>query len=52
LESSVAGLHFTGALAAESFGPVMRFVVGTAYTAPALTQGVLGRRRPLLRWAF
>jgi cation diffusion facilitator CzcD-associated flavoprotein CzcO len=52
LESSVAGLHFTGALAAESFGPVMRFVVGTAYTAPALTQGVLGRNRPLFRWAF
>ncbi len=51
-ESSVTGLHFTGALAAESFGPAMRFVVGTAYTAPALTQGVLGRRRPLFRWAF
>lgn len=52
LESSVAGLHFVGAPAAESFGPVMRFVVGTAYTAPALTQYVLGRRRPLFRWAF
>jgi FAD-dependent urate hydroxylase len=52
LESSVAGLHFTGAPAAESFGPVMRFVVGTAYTAPALTQHLLGRRRPVFRWAF
>ncbi|HEV7937926.1 MAG TPA: FAD-dependent oxidoreductase [Solirubrobacteraceae bacterium] len=52
LESSIAGLHFTGALAAESFGPAMRFVVGTAYTAPALAQGALGRRRPLFRWAF
>ena len=52
LESSVRGLHFTGAPAAESFGPAMRFVVGTAYTAPALTQSVLGRRRPLFRWAF
>lgn len=52
LESSVRGLHFTGAPAAESFGPAMRFVVGTAYTAPALTQAVLGRRRPLFRWAF
>ena len=46
LESSVAGLHFVGAPAAESFGPTMRFVVGTAYTAPALTQHLLGRRRP------
>ncbi len=52
LESSVRGLHFTGAPAAESFGPAMRFVVGTAYTAPALTQAILGRRRPLFRWAF
>lgn len=52
LESSVPGLHFTGALAAESFGPAMRFVVGTAYTGPALAQRVLGNRRPLLRWAF
>jgi len=52
LESSVAGLHFTGAPAAESFGPVMRFVVGTAYTAPALAQHLLGRRRPAFRWAF
>lgn len=52
LESSIRGLHFTGAPAAESFGPAMRFVVGTAYTAPALAQSVSGRRRPLLRWAF
>ena len=52
LESSVRGLHFTGAPAAESFGPAMRFVVGTAYTAPALTQAIRGRRRPLFRWAF
>lgn len=52
LESSVPGLHFVGATAAESFGPTMRFVVGTAYTAPAVTQHVLGHRRPLFRWAY
>jgi hypothetical protein len=52
LESSVPGLHFIGAPAAESFGPVMRFVVGTAYTAPALAQRVTGKSRPLFRWAF
>jgi Pyridine nucleotide-disulphide oxidoreductase len=52
LESSVAGLHFVGATATETFGPTMRFVVGTAYTAPALTKHVLGRRRPDCRWAF
>jgi hypothetical protein len=32
-ESSVPGLHFAGAYAALSFGPVMRFVSGTRYAA-------------------
>lgn len=52
LESSVPGLYFLGAPAAESFGPTMRFVIGTAYTGPAVTQHVLGARRPVFRWAF
>jgi pyridine nucleotide-disulfide oxidoreductase len=43
LESSVPRLHFVGAPAAQTFGPVMRFVVGTAYAAPALTRTILGR---------
>jgi FAD-dependent urate hydroxylase len=38
LESSVPGLHFVGAPAAASFGPVMRFVAGTPYAARALTR--------------
>jgi len=44
LESSVPGLHFIGAPAARSFGPVNRFVSGTAYAAPALTRAVVGVR--------
>ncbi|MET9648497.1 FAD-dependent oxidoreductase [Streptomyces syringium] len=36
-ESSVPGLFFTGSMAAPSFGPVMRFVAGTAYTARRIT---------------
>ena len=52
LESSVAGLHFSGAPAYWSFGPTMRFVVSTAYTGPAVTQGILGGRAPAFRWAF
>jgi FAD-dependent urate hydroxylase len=52
LESSVPGLHFVGAPATDSFGPAMRFVVGTAYTGPALTRHVTGRRLPAFRWAF
>jgi predicted ATP-grasp superfamily ATP-dependent carboligase/NADPH-dependent 2,4-dienoyl-CoA reductase/sulfur reductase-like enzyme len=34
LESNVPGLFFTGALAAPSLGPLMRFVAGTHFTAP------------------
>jgi cation diffusion facilitator CzcD-associated flavoprotein CzcO/predicted ATP-grasp superfamily ATP-dependent carboligase len=48
LESSVPGLHIIGAPASHSFGPIMRFVVGTWYAAPALTERIAGiRRRPL-----
>jgi FAD-dependent urate hydroxylase len=37
LESSVPGLHFVGAPAAWSFGPVMRFVSGSWYAAAQVT---------------
>ena len=36
LESNVPGLFFTGALAAPSLGPLMRFVAGTHFTGPRL----------------
>ncbi len=52
LESSVPGLHFMGASAAHSFGPIMRFVVGTWYSAPAVARGVAGRRQPPISFAF
>jgi FAD-dependent urate hydroxylase len=51
-ESSVPGLHFVGAPAAITFGPIMRFVVGTWYAAPSLTRRVLGRRQRPLQTAF
>jgi hypothetical protein len=41
-ESAIPGLHFLGAPAAYSFGPLCRFVAGTAYTARALRRRVLG----------
>jgi lysine/ornithine N-monooxygenase len=45
--SSVPGLHFVGAFAAGSFGPVMRFVSGTPFTGRALAAHLGdGRRRP------
>ena len=40
-ETSVPGLHFLGAPAAWSFGPLMRFVAGTEFAAPTLTRHIL-----------
>ena len=45
-ESSLPGLHFVGATAAETFGPVTRFVSGTWAAARAVTRSVVGRRAP------
>jgi len=45
LESSVPGLHFLGAPAAWSFGPIMRFVSGSWYGGRAVTQRVLEAER-------
>jgi hypothetical protein len=39
-ESSVPGLHFLGAPAAWSFGPLMRFVAGADFATRALARGV------------
>ncbi|MET7827056.1 hypothetical protein ABZT23_20525 [Streptomyces sp. NPDC005386] len=35
------GLYFTGSLAAATFGPVMRFVAGSAYAASRITRHTL-----------
>jgi FAD-dependent urate hydroxylase len=51
-ESTVPGLHFVGAPAMLSFGPVMRFVVGTWYAAPALARSILGRRQRVIRVSY
>lgn len=45
-ESSVHGLHFLGAPAGRSFGPVMHFVCGTWASARGLARAVAGRRVP------
>ncbi len=39
-QSSVRGLHFVGYVAAGSFGPVMRFVYGTDFTARRLARAL------------
>lgn len=47
LESSISGLHFAGSPAAASFGPIMRFVVGSWHAAPAIAGKITGHpQRP------
>ncbi len=42
-ESSIPRLHFLGAPAIWSFGPLMQFVVGTHYSSRALLRYIAGR---------
>jgi FAD-dependent urate hydroxylase len=44
LESNVSGLFFTGALAAPSLGPLMRFVAGTHFTAPRVVHRLRSKK--------
>jgi thioredoxin reductase len=44
-ESSLPGMYFVGAAAAGSFGPLMRFVVGTEFAAPRLATHLKRRAR-------
>lgn len=46
LESSVAGLHFLGAPAARSFGPLVRFVAGTQFASAALARRITAAQGP------
>jgi thioredoxin reductase len=45
LESSVPGLHFLGATAAYSFGPLMKFVAGTPFAAAEVTRKIRRKQR-------
>ena len=40
-ESSVPGLHFIGAAAVASFGPLLRFIAGTGFAARRITRAAL-----------
>jgi FAD-dependent urate hydroxylase len=44
-ESSVSGLHFVGASAVASFGPLLRFIAGAGFAARRVTQCILHRDR-------
>ena len=49
-ETTLPGLHFVGAPAAWSFGPLMRFVAGTEFASPAVARRILlaqERRTPV-----
>lgn len=43
LESSIPGLHFVGASAVGSFGPLMRFTAGTPYAARNVARFIKAR---------
>ena len=45
LESSLPGLHFLGAPAAWSFGPLLRFIAGTEFASRALTRRIVRRAK-------
>jgi Pyridine nucleotide-disulphide oxidoreductase len=42
---SVAGLHFIGATAARTFGPLLYFVAGTEFASRELTKYIVGNRQ-------
>jgi thioredoxin reductase len=44
-QSSVPGLHFVGAISLNSFGPVVRFIYGTRFTAHRLAAALAVERR-------
>ena len=44
--SSVEGLHFVGATAARSFGPLLYFVAGTEFASRQLRSYILKNRGP------
>jgi FAD-dependent urate hydroxylase len=44
LESSVPGLHFVGASAVASLGPLMRFIAGTPFAARQVARAVAANR--------
>jgi hypothetical protein len=51
LESSVPGLHFVGASAVDSHGPLLRFIAGAGYAGRSVTRRALAHRRWAKRYA-
>src|SRR5262249_27648628 len=43
-ESSAPGLYFVGAIAANTFGPVLRFACGAEFAAPRVARHLMSRR--------
>ncbi len=44
-EASVPGLHFAGASAVDSYGPLMRFIAGAGYAARSIARTAVAHRR-------
>ena len=50
-ESSVPGLYFVGAIAANTFGPVLRFACGADFAARRVTQHLSRRHKHRAPWS-
>jgi thioredoxin reductase len=48
-ESSAPGLYFIGAIAANSFGPMLRFACGAEFAAPCVARHLSRRRKSSAR---
>jgi thioredoxin reductase len=48
-ESSMPGLYFVGAIATNTFGPVLRFACGAEFAAPRVARHLSRRRKRLTR---
>jgi hypothetical protein len=44
-ESNLPGLYFVGPNAVKSFGPLVRFIAGSAYTARVVTRALVAAHR-------
>jgi L-lysine 6-monooxygenase (NADPH-requiring) len=50
-ESSMPGLYFVGAIAANTFGPVLRFACGAEFAAPRVARHLSRRDKSLAPWS-
>jgi hypothetical protein len=48
-ESSIPGLYFVGATAANTFGPLLRFAYGAGFAAQRVSKRLIAKAAPVRR---